>query len=347
MIRKPKYGKIAIVVFLTILIWVWADLALDEELPVSSATISVVKSNPQLWVSFNGSSLFSIEELIVKGPLRRITDISKKIEEEGGLKLDFDAAEEKMSEPGSYSLTLLSFLKKDKEIKRLGLKVESCKPEVLPVRIVGLVNRRLDIQCVDESQNPISEATVDPAQVEMLVPEDWGLEKRIAEVLLTRREIEQARVSPVKEIPYIRLAADQTRQATQSVEITLPPELDRLTNYTIKAPTLGISLSPTLQGRYYVEVTNLEEVLSFFAIRATPEAERAYKQQTIPRMTLYILDKDTEKGSEEQSKKVVYNFPPEFVEKGEIELENPQQPAEAKFKLISISSTDASKGSPG
>ncbi|NIP23773.1 MAG: hypothetical protein GWN67_15850 [Phycisphaerae bacterium] len=346
MMGKPKYGKIVIVVFITILIWIWSDLALDEDFTVSNVEINIVKSNPQLWVSFDDAPSVTIEQIVLKGPLRKIANIRRKLEEER-LEIDFDATKEKMNEPASYPLPLLPFLKKDEEIRRLGLKVESCKPETLSVKVVRLVSRPLDVKCVDEDGNPIGGATVDPAQVDMLVPEDWGQEKRIAEVMLTRREIEQARGSPIEETPYIRLAAGQTRQATQSVEVTLPPEPDRLSNYTIKAPTLGISLSPTLQGKYYVEVTNPEEVLSFFAIRATPEAERAYRQQTIPRMTLYILDKDTEKGLEEQSKKVVYNFPPEFVRKGEIELKNPQQPAEAKFMLIPISSTEASKVPPG
>lgn len=347
MIRKPKFGKIAVVVFITVLIWVWADLALDEELTVSTATISIIRSNPKLWVSSDDASSVTVEEMVLKGPLRKIAEISKKLEEGQGLKIDFDAANEGMNEPGSYSLTLLSFLQKDKQIERLGLKVESCKPETLPVKVVGLVNRLLDVKCVDEDQNPLGEATVDPAQVEMLVPEDWGSEKRVAEVMLTPREIEQARVSPFKETPYIRLAAGQVREAPEPVEITMPPEPDRLTNYTITAPTISIALSPTLQGKFYVEVTNLEEVLSFFAIRATPEAKRAYELQTFPRMTLYILDEDTKKEQEEQSKKVVYNFPPEFVSKGEIELAITQQPAEAKFKLIPISSAESSKISPG
>ena len=78
MIRKPKYGKIAVVVFITILIWVWADLALDEKLPVSNATISVVKSNPQLWVSFDVASFVAIEEMVLKGPLRKIAYIRRK-----------------------------------------------------------------------------------------------------------------------------------------------------------------------------------------------------------------------------------------------------------------------------
>jgi hypothetical protein len=346
MMRKPKYGKIVIVLFITILIWVWADLALDEELPVSNVTIRVVKSKPQLWVSFDDASSVTIEEIVLKGPLRKINNMRRKLEEER-LEIDFDATKEKMNEPASYPLPLLPFLKKDEEIKRLGLKVESCKPETLSVKVVRLVSRPLNVKCVDEDGNPIGGATVEPVQVDMLVPEDWGPEKLIAEVLLTRREIEHARVSPIDETPYIRLAAGQTRQAPQSVKITMPPEQDRLSDCTIKAPTLSIALSPTLQGKYYVDVNNLSEVLLPIVIKATPEAERAYKLQPLPKMTLYILDDDIEKGEEVQQKKVVYNFPPEFVRKREIELKNPQQPAEAKFKLIPVSSTKASKVPPG
>ncbi|MHC4285479.1 MAG: hypothetical protein ACYSWZ_21280 [Planctomycetota bacterium] len=318
MMRKPKYGKIVIVVFTTILIWIW----------------------------FDDASSVTIEEMVLKGPLRKINDMRRKLEEER-LEIDFDATKEKMNEPGSYPLPLLPFLLKDEEIKRLGLKVESCKPETLPVKVVGLVSRPLDVKCVDEDGNPIGGATIDPVQVDMLVPGDWGPEKLIAEVMLTLREIEQARISPHDERPYIRLAVGKVREAPELVKITMPPEPDRLNDCTIKAPTLSIALSPTLQGNYYVDVNNLSEVLLPIVIRATPEAERAYKLQPLPKMTLYILDADTEKGEEVQEKTVVYNFPPEFVRKREIELKNPQQPAEAKFMLIPVSSAGDSKGSPG
>jgi len=342
--RKPKYGKVVIVVFITILIWVWADLALDEEEPVSNAAISVVKSNPQLWVSFDDASSVTIEQIVLKGPLRKIADIRRKLEEER-LEIDFDAAKEKMNEPGSYPLSLLPFLQKDEEIKRLGLKVESCKPETLSVKVVGLVSRPLDVKCVDEDGNPIGGATVDPVQVDMLVPEDWGPEKRIAEVLLTRREIEQARVSPIDEIPYIRLAAGQTRKAPKLVKISMPPEPDRLTNYTITAPTLSIALSLNLLNNYKPELTNSDAVLLPITIKATPEAERAYKLQPIPHMTLYILDSDKDSTEEQLKREVVYNFPEKFVREGKIKLN--QQPAEAKFKLIPVSSAEASKGPSG
>ena len=53
MIKKIKYGKILVIVLLTVLIWVWTDLALDEEFTVSGVEISIAKStNPALLVSF-------------------------------------------------------------------------------------------------------------------------------------------------------------------------------------------------------------------------------------------------------------------------------------------------------
>jgi hypothetical protein len=275
--------------------------------------------------------------------LRKIAEIRRKLEEEG-LKIDFDAAKEKMNEPGSYPLPLLPFLQKDEEIERLGLKVESCDPDTVSVKVVGLVSRRLDVKCVDEDQNPIGQATVEPPQVDMLVPEGWGPEKHIAEVFLTPREIEQARVSPVKETPYIRLAVGQTRQASKAVVITLPPELDRLSNYTITKTTLSIALSQNLLGKYDVKVTNMEEVLSYIAIKATPEAKQAYEMQSLPLRTLYILDEDKDNPGEPK-REIDYNFPEGFVSKGEIKLN--QQPVIARFKLIPISSAEASKGPPG
>ena len=343
MMRKPKYGKIVIVVFTTILIWIWADLALDDDLPVSNVKIRVVESNPELWVSFDDASFVTIEEIVLKGPLRKINDMRRKLEEER-LEIDFDTTKEKMNEPASYPLPLLPFLRRDEEIKRLGLKVESCKPETLSVKVVGLVSRTLDVKCVDEDGNPIGGAAVDPVQVDMLVPEDWGPEKLIAEVMLTPREIEQARISPHDETPYIRLAAGQTRQAPKPVVITLPPEPDRLSNYTITKTTLSIALSQTLLGKYDVKVTNMEEVRSYIAIKATPEAKQAYEMQSLPLRTLYILDEDRD-APEEPKREIYYNFPEEYVSKGEIKLN--QQPVIARFKLIPVSSTEASKGPSG
>ena len=342
MARKFNYGKIAVAVFITVLIWVWADLAQDEVLPERPATIVVDESaNPKLWVSFDGDSSADIK-ITLSGPHSAIANISRELKEGKRLEFDFDAAQEKMDEPDSYPLTLLPFLQKDKKIKRFGLKVKSCEPDTLSVNVVGLVKKSLTVKCVGEDQNPIKDATIEPAQVDMFVPADWEGEKLTAFARLTRREIIQARLSPIKKTPYIKLTVSQTKEAPATVKITTPPEPDLLSGYTITATTLSIALSPTLQGKYSVEVTNLNEVLSPIAIRATPDAKRAYQMQPYPSMTLYILDDDAKKETKEQRRHVVYNFPPEFLRKGEIELKNPQQPAEARFKLIPLPSAEAS-----
>ncbi|GAH52516.1 unnamed protein product, partial [marine sediment metagenome] len=122
--------------------------------------------------------------------------------------------------------------------------------------------------------------------------------------------------------------------------ITTPIQEDPRSDCFVTA-TLAIALSPNLQGKYKVVVSNLDAVMERIAIRATPDAKRAYELQPYAPMTLYIFDDDAQKGTEEQRREVVYNFPPEFVRKGEIELKNPQQPAEAKFKLIPLPSAAA------
>jgi len=322
------------------LIWVWVDLRLDEELPVSNATVTVVNSNPKIWVTFDNELSFSIDEMVVKGPLRKISELSNILEQDQGLNFDFEPAKEKMNEAGSYSPPLLPFLQKHKKIDDLNLKVESCKPEILPVKVVGLVSRTLDVKCVDEEQNPIANATIDSPQLDMPVPEDWGADKHIAEVLLKPREIDHARISPLKKIPYIKLAAGQTREAPIPVSITMPSEPDRLTGTKITAATIGFVFSQNLVGKFDVELFNQPDMTTV-SIKATDAAKNKYAQQPY-HMLLYIRDED-KNATEELNRDVIYNFPEDSVRKGDIELN--QTPVKARFKLIPISSTETPKPS--
>jgi hypothetical protein len=337
---KIKYGKAAVVIFITVLIWVWADLALDVKLSVYSANITVVTSNPKRWVSFDEQASAPVEEIVLKGPAARIAEVKKQLKKHA-LGFEFDPAEEKMDESGEHSLILLPFLQKATEIKELGVKVESCKPDKIPVTVVELVERTLDIKCVDEDANPVT-ADIDPPQVRMFVQPDWEGERLTATVLLTLREIDYARVSPISKKPYVKLA-DQIREAKTPVTIATPQIEDPRQDYSITA-TLSIAMSPVLLGNYKVEITNREEVYSAIAIRATPGAKRAYEAQEYPPMTLYILDDDIKKGTDELRRNVVYNFPEEFVSKGEIGLKNPQQPARARFKLVPLTSAETASG---
>lgn len=335
MLGKIKFSKIAIVISLTALIWVYADLALDEEFTVSNAAIVVAKSDPGIWVSFNGQSSAVISNIVLRGPASKISDVKRRLKDRS-LTLEFmlNAGQEGMVEPDEYPLDLLDFLKKSDQIRGFGLTAESCEPAKLAVNVSQLVEKSLTVQCYDAGGNSREAESIDPPEVKILVPDDWGREKLTAKVALTPGEIEQARLAAIERTPYIELGTDQKREAARTVKIKMPPQEDPLSEYTI-SPTIGYCLSENLQGKFKVEVTNLRQVLDIVVIRATAEAKRAYEQQPLPEMTLYILDGDEKKEpTEPPRRRVVYNFPQEYVRKGEIELKS--EPVEARFTLTPL-----------
>jgi len=350
MLRNVKFGKIAIVIFLTVLIWVWADLALEELFPVSNVPITISKStNRALWVSFVDENeslvpIYTVKNIVLKGSASRTSDVDRKLKT-GSLQLDFflDAEQEGMDKPGKYPLDVLNLLRKSNQIRELGLAVQSCEPDKLTINVVELVVRSLDIECFNENGAPLEVESIEPPNVDMFVPADSRL---TAQVQLTPREIEQARISAVVKTPYVVLAPGQTRPAPKPVRIKMPPEADLLSEHTIAEAKLGFTLSVNLVGEYKPDVINYNEVVRPFTILATLEAKQAYESQPF-QMTLYILDDDAKKGpQEEQRRKVIYDFPKEFVRRDEIRLKNPQQPAEAKFKLIRLTSAPAPPSGP-
>jgi hypothetical protein len=331
MAKKAKVGKIALVVFITVLIWVWADRALDEHFSVpSGATLTVAKTSPDLWVSFGDRSSIQVTKIILKGPVSKIADVKRGLSD-GSLKLEFFLEPEQVgvSEPGEYTVDLLGMLKRNELIRKLGVTVETCQPGTVKVKVTEMIKKKLKVNCVDSGANPVTGAIVTPSEVEVSVPTDFSGTLRIQ---LNQREIEQARLTPVKKTPYLEIAG-RVIEAPTPVQVSTPSEQDRLQEYLVTA-TLGISISPALQGKYKVEVANLSEVISPITIRATPEAKAAYEMQQIPTMTLYIVDADA-KAPGPIRRAVVYNFPPEFVRTKDIELKSPK-PVEATFNLVPI-----------
>jgi hypothetical protein len=330
MFKKVKLGKVSAVIFLTLLVWVWADLASDEQYPVSSTIISVAPSNPQnLWVSFDSGSSVSIREIALKGPSARIAEVKSIVKEKGRLEFEFDVVREDMNEPGQHQLQLLQFLQRDSQIKRLGVKVESCKPESVSFTVRKLVKTpNVEVQCVDAGGNQIA-AEIDPLRVDMLLPQDWP--GRIATVQLSPTEITQARQVAIHKQPLVLLGGERTVTADRTVAIKIQQEL--LPEQQIK-PSIGIALPPNLQGKYKVDVQNLLGLAAAFNIRATAEARSLYAGQTYQLM-LEIGDGD-EDYTEYQPRQLKYCFPEEALRKAEIEAA--QVAPTAHFKLIPMPS---------
>lgn len=338
--RKIKIRKIAVVIFLTVLIWVWSDLALDDEQSFSGATITIGNSRSNLWISFRGEPTIDINEIVLKGPVSKVSEVRQIISNNPDkLKFTLDAEQEGIVSPGEHKRDVREILRRSIWIRELGLTVESCEPEVVDVNVVELVQKELTVRCIDGDGNPRRPESIVPDKVQMFVPSSWRGERLIAFVKLTRGDTERARSEEIVKTPYIVLGTGQPlRQAATDVKIKMPPEGDLLQLYSIKNPKLGYCFSYNLQGKYNAEVDNLPDVL-IITIRATPAAIQAYEENTRYHVNLDIIDGDElEEGI--IPREVRYNFPRDFVEKGEIELVSPK--VTARFKLVRIPSAGGS-----
>jgi len=347
MIKRRRLRKVIATLVFTTLIWVFADLALDEELTVSNLKLSVAKSvNPALWVTFSGQSVVPLEKVVLKGSARRIAEARQRVNAGRFVReFYFDPAHEKMTSPGDQPLNVAEFLKGPDGVQQLGLTVVSAEPNLLTVGIVELQKKQVVVRCLDDSQNSLKVASIEPAQVEAFVPAERGGTALEARVTLSKREVEQARLAPIEKTPIVELAPGQTREAASSVKITLPREQDRLQEYLVTSVRLGVSLSANLEGKYKVELVNPEAAMGSVAIRATPEAKRAYENMRY-HVILEIDDSDKDSRPDKSSpgaagesapeirRDLVYNFPPEFLRRDEIALN--QSPVQARFRLMPI-----------
>jgi hypothetical protein len=334
MAKKIKFGKISIVVFLTALIWVWADLAQDERLELSGVVIEVARSSdPALWVSFvvdgakpNLQTSITLDTVVLKGPASRVAEVSRR-KNKGALNLDLFLApeQEKSTQEGDSTRDVLELLKASDEIGKLGLTVESCEPRTLTIRVRKLVKANVPVECVGLDPS-LKVDTLDPSQVEAFVPQDETLK---ATIQLTPAEQDQARGTPIEKSPYIELVAGQRREVSTKVKVRLVAE-NVLHDYSVPA-TLGFCFSPNLQGKYEVVLDNDPAQLATVLIKATPFAQQAYAQAPY-QMTLYIHD--TDRQQESVTREFVFLFPEEYVRRDEIKANQPAQTA--KFRLVPI-----------
>lgn len=341
--RRVNLGKILITIFLTALIWVWADLALEDEYTVSNAEVSIAKPvNPNFWVSFTGRTIVPLQKLVLTGSVRKIADVRRKLND-GSFAPEFflNPEHEQMTKPGEYTLDVAGFVGRNDKIRRLGLTVGSAEPNAVNVTVVALEKKVLVVKCIDENQNLISGAASEPPTIEAPVPADRSGDALVAKVRLTRRDIEQARLAPIEKTPYVELAANQTREAPTTVKISTPKEPDRLQEYTITNVRLGFSLSATLQGKYGVELTNPDVVMGPVTVKATPQARRAYENMRF-HVILEIDDTDKDTVETDLRRELIYNFPQDFVRTDEIQLS--KAPARARFKLVPVAARPPQTG---
>ncbi|MCX5643257.1 MAG: hypothetical protein NTZ17_01020 [Phycisphaerae bacterium] len=345
--KNIKFGKVSIVVFLTILIWVWADLAQDERLILSDVVVEVAKSsNPALWVSFvddqkepNLQTSVTLDSVVLKGPASRVAEV-QRLRNKGSLDLSLFliADREGMTKTDVHVLDVMDFLRQSDDIRRLGLAVEDCKPQRLTVRVQELVKMSVAVECA--GLDPSVQVKIQPDTVEAYVPqEEAGV--RTATVRLLADEQNRAKNVPVEKTPYIELVPGQRREVSTKVKVTLAPAEKSLIDDRVPA-VLGFCFSQNMQGKFCIVLENDDPTTrAYVMVQATGEASKLYAKMMF-QMILYIRDEDRQATEPVISREVVFNFPQESVQAGEIRANQPAPTV--RFRLEPIAEKNASSG---
>lgn len=337
MLSRTK--KLAATAFLTLLIWTWAYLALEQEI-VESGTLNISPATSQnILVSFDREVPVRLK-LSIKGPASKIAEFRRRLladdNDQDKERLDFfyNPEMQGQDEAGSYTLDILQFLKNDTRLKRLGLAVESCDIDTVEVTVEELEERWLPVQCLDRNGSFLAHSTIEPARVKMFVRQDWVSEQSIAKVTLAPLQIEQARKNPITEKPYVELVPGKRKYADIRVEIKLPSAVELLQDRILQ-PTIGFVLSKNLRGKYNIELLNENDLTSATKIKASDDAWSAYDKRTPYQVLVEVRDGD-ENIDGEISRQLIYNFPLEYVQKQQIRLNEPIR--EARFRLKPLAS---------
>ena len=164
---------------------------------------------------------------------------------------------------------------------------------------------------------------------------------RTATVRLLPDELNRAKNAPVEKTPYIELVPGQHRDLSTKVKVTLAPAEKSLIDGRVPA-VLNFCFSQNTQGKYRVVLEDDDPTkLAAVMVQATRTPCDQYTKTT-PQMILYIRDEDRQPPEPVITREVVFNFPLEFVQAGEIRAN--QTPPTVRFRLEPIVEKNAGSG---
>ncbi len=339
MIAKIK--KLLLIILLTVLIWVWADISGEVEL--NDQVASIVVSNAisrDLWVGLetrpgleprNSSVPITIN---IKGSRAKVEEFKRQwlpleVAFTPEITQDNELVNTVMSVP------IIDYVRNDPTILKLGLEVTSVTPKAINVRVEKLVKKQLKVVCVDADTNLIDQAKTTPAIIEMLVKDIWAGDKLRAYVKLTSAQIEEARKSSIKLKPYVELDPRRFRYAQETVSIKIPPVAQQKSRDAISGPIIGFVFNVEMLNKYKIEIVDAPKVIEY---RATAQASAAFKAQRY-HMLLDILPGDEASGANGQGKLITrslrYNFSKDDIRSDQIDATKISAPT-ISFRLIPI-----------
>lgn len=323
---REKVYKFIAIALLTLLIWAWAFLSLEEDETYRGSLEISPSTSPELLATFQeGQQRISLE-IQLRGAPDKVAELSKRNQSLGPEqeRLDYYYNPEQHDD---HVLDILDLIKEDPKTKQLALTLISCKPDKVKVNIEKLVSQELSVQVLDENGAVVKHEEIKPARVKVYTRNGYN---GPAKVILTARQIEAARKAYIQEIPFVLLGTgDQKRDADQSVAIRLPLKEPLKDQQPMQRPRIGYIWPAEMQGKYRAELLN-ESDFRTVKIKATDEAMRLYEQQQ--HHILIQVNIGDEGLDQVPQRPVIYNFPHEII-KREL-IQPPDPPAKARVKLI-------------
>lgn len=350
---SDKLTKLLIVIFLTLLIWTWAFLALEKRESFRGTLVISQQSDPALLVSFSADGIDYGRQVPLKltfiGTPDKISELTKrsKLTPQGEAqreRLDYayNPTEEGHIESTTYTFNLLSFLQNHSKTKDLALTLDACEiagrlVTNIEVKIEVLQKKDCKIRCLNnEDGSLVSDAEITPAIIAMYVRQNDLAE---ATVKLTREQLDRARKQPVHVTPFVQLGNAEERFADKTVAVRLPSLSDSVSKPFQTTLPIGIIINEKLQNAYRVEIVKESEAKARSAVQvlATDEARKAYEAVPYP-LLIEVRDGDQLR-DDIPLKTIIYNFPAEYVQKGQIKLENPEEAKNRQVKIKLIPNT--------
>lgn len=334
--ERRKIQKILAVIFLTVLIWVWSDLALDDDGTLSQIPVVLTNSlDPNLLVSFvedtgQLTDHIIIDTVNIKGPAGKIDQI--KAEERANpetLRLLLEPDKWDLREPmEATAWSLVNFVRRSPAITNHGLSIDSCSPSTTSIRVTKLARRLLPVRCVDVYGSTIP-ASVTPSHINMYVPEAWTGDSLVAYVELSANDLNRAQGEvPIDATPFVDISG-RIKTARQPVKVRLSEQITPLESQSIDQPKFCLVVDPVVQKDYEVVIS--QETPGMIHFKGTDAAKRAYQAE--PYHVELVVERKDGPQTGLQSKTLEYRFPREFVKRREIEPDDSPLPT-IDFKLV-------------
>jgi len=336
-----KLSKFLAVVFLTVLIWWWAYTSQEQTDTLTGTLEKAPTADSSLLVTFvrkNSNTPVRqvvLEVLNFKGAPSKIADLRRRVRLPQN-----DPDKERLNfyymptEPGTYTLDLRDYLQKSSKMSEFTLTLESVEPSQVLVNVDRLVEKSRPVQVINENGSVIKPASVEPAWVNVYVRPNYN---GPAIVKLSSTQEETARQRPLTVKPYVEMGvAGITREADEAVQVTIQ-NAQLLDSKPFQPQTIGFVMTPEMAGKYTVQLLNETDLKSRVQLRASEAAFAEYQKRPY-HLLIEVLPGD-ERRTEIPPRPVIYNFPRDYVRKGEIELVETTSEKTAQFKLVPINPT--------